>query len=699
MINNSSGDVEGAAERTSSNNTNVTGGGIAPNHHPSLSTLPPPPTIMATTTTNNTGATTQQQHQQQAGHSSYSSLPPPPKINISKTTITSAATNNSADTKSSSSKTLLPPPPTLSFAPPPNNVINANGGGSANISKDGPTPRTVALLSEMNDSQQQQQQQQHSSPLLQSIHSTNEQIPPLTSAPNSGGGFDYNQVATFTQHVATTIGQTAQEAVFPYSQYPPKPPPVVVPALDTPTFGNSSGGAAGTGGQRKDNFAMLFQNGACGSLDGGNNNNSGDITNVPTTTMTTGSPATEMKDSITHSMPSDVVMETPDNSAHPLVAASSPPSFPPPLVTEPPVVPATTAVGGLPPRSSPKRKPSSSPSRRSKAVSRQQQQQPTQQRQQQQQQQQQRPREQHKRANAQPPLTVLASRQTRHTVLILPTSDAQSIATKNNTTLTELFRVFGNTNSSSTIHNNNNSRQNRNELEPPLPPFRSANRSMVLQWDQIVLDFVSIQDMEGYVPDIEAERALGESACVWDEDRQEGEDDEELTRLETCVVDALKEEEEGERLRKADGIPSMTSAPLSSRTDNDDNESFPMQQEEILKECADTAISLTSRPNTPWLLRFRHTLDCSTDSIGHEMFRNPSVVILAASTAEPYINCFAELANVHHLPRPYHDGRYDPNGVRREFLLLHDVFNGPKDFDEARALQRMRDRFGPGCCQ
>mmetsp|Transcript_27462 Transcript_27462/g.55151 ORF Transcript_27462/g.55151 Transcript_27462/m.55151 type:complete len:1702 (+) Transcript_27462:4357-9462(+) len=452
---------------------------------------------------------------------------------------------------------------------------------------------------------------------------------------------------------------------------------------------------------------MLFHNGgggvANGSLDGGNNNNGGDIRNVQPATimMTTGSPATEMKDSISNSMPSDVMMETPDNSAHPLIAAS-PPLQALPLVTEPPVVlPATTtsnSVGGLPPRSSPKRKTSSSPSRRSKAVSRQQQQQ-------QQQPIQQRPREQHhKRANAQPPLTVLASRQTRHTVLILPTSDAQSIATKNNTTLTELFRVFGNNNSSTSHNNYNNSRQNRNnELEPPLPPFRSANRSMVLTWDQIVLDFVSIQDMEGYVPEIEAERALGESACVWDEDRQEGEDDEELTQLETCVVDALKEEEEGERLRKADGIPSMTSAPLASRTDNDENndnnESFPMQQEEILKECADTAISLTSRPNTPWLLRFRHTLDCSTDSIGHEMFRNPSVVILAASTAEPYINCFAELANVHHLPRPYHDGRYDPNGVRREFLLLHDVFNGPKDFDEARALQRMRDRFGPGCCQ
>ena len=245
---------------------------------------------------------------------------------------------------------------------------------------------------------------------------------------------------------------------------------------------------------------------------------------------------------------------------------------------------------------------------------------------------------------------------------------------------------------------------------------------MALTWDQIVLDFVSIQDMDGMVPEVEAERALGESACVWDGDQmnitigvvEDGrEEDEELTQLETCVVDVLAEEEEGERRRKMDGIPSMTSAPptssrkLSSSSsssdtngdDNNDNDSFPIQQEEILKECADAAISLTSRPNTPWLLRFRHTLDCTTDGIGHEMFRNPSVVILAASTSEAYINCFAELANVHHLPRPYHDGRYDPNGVRREFLLLHDVRGGPKDFDEARALQRMRDRFGPGCCQ
>jgi len=657
---------------------------------------------------------------------------------------------------SSNNKNNVPPGRTT--VPPPPLPASVNNGGVGNIRNDGPTPRTVALLSEMND---QQQQEDSTTATCLSIHSTNERIPPLSSAPNSGAApiirnrtntknnpqqpqqsSSFDGLATFTQ-VATTIGQTAQEAMFP--SYPPKPP-VVVPALDTPTFHtgqkSSASNSSGGGGAQKDNFAMLFASAG----GGGNNYLNGVI--QPTTTSASGSPATDSKDSIKHSLLSDVMMETPDNSMHPSIGAASPPP-PPPLVSEPLlVVPAappsattttTTSVvtsgGGLPPRSSPMRKSSSS-TPTSKPLSSQQQPQI------QPQQQPQRLRKQ-KRANAQPPLTVLASRQTRLSVLILPTSDAQSIATKNNTTLTELFRVFGNSSTSTTttttttttnnnIHNNTTSLRRDHELEPPLPPFRSANRSMALTWDQIVLDFVSIQDMEGTVPEVEAERALGESAVVWDEDYypmkntkivggkikegddggEEEEEDEELAQLEQCVVDALAEEEGGERIRKADGIPSMTSAPPSSRNaavtssssdttngDNDDNTSFPIQQEEVLKECADAAISLTSRPNTPWLLRFRHTLDCSTDGIGHEMFRNPSVVILAASTSEPYINCFAELANVHHLPRPYHDGRYDPNGVRREFLLLHDVVGGPKDFDEARALQRVRDRFGPGCCQ
>lgn len=188
-----------------------------------------------------------------------------------------------------------------------------------------------------------------------------------------------------------------------------------------------------------------------------------------------------------------------------------------------------------------------------------------------------------------------------------------------------------------------------------------------------------------------AECALNESTRVWDED------DEEDGNLEQCVVDILREEQEEEMTRRKDGRASMSS-PLPKRGvvpyENEDT----MQEENLLTTYADAAYAVTSLPTTPWLLRFRHTLDRSTDGMNHEMLCNPSVVILAASSEENYLICLAELANVHHLPRPYHDGRYDPNGLRREFLLLHDAVNGPRDFDEGKALALMKERFGPGCC-
>jgi hypothetical protein len=296
-----------------------------------------------------------------------------------------------------------------------------------------------------------------------------------------------------------------------------------------------------------------------------------------------------------------------------------------------------------------------------------------------------------RRAQASPPLTILAPRQSLLKVLIVPTADAQTIAAKNNTTLCDMFRIYG-----------NSYNPEKEVYRPPLPPFRSANRSMMLSWDNLILDFISLQDMESRpVSESVAELALGESAKMWDEDFVQGED-EELERLESCVADVLAEEEEEERVRKLDGRPSMSSykpkkGAMPYGSDDDEN-AFREDGNEALISCADAAFALTSLPTSPWLLRFRHTLDRSTDGMSHEMLCNPSVVILAACTSENYLICFAELANVHHLPRPYHDGRYDPNGLRREFLLLHDVVNGPKNFDEAKALTQMKERFGPGCC-
>ena len=335
---------------------------------------------------------------------------------------------------------------------------------------------------------------------------------------------------------------------------------------------------------------------------------------------------------------------------------------------------------------------------------------------------------QRNRAAANPPSRTLANRQTRLSVLILPTADAQSIATRNSTTLSEIFRVYGNLRPSSYGGNNmvrHGGGQVDSSLEPMLPPFRSANRSMALSWENITLDFVSNQDMDDLpVSESVMENGLGEAVRLWDEDRVlynpysvtgnsdaggNEEEDVEMDQLEGYVVDALAQDEAEERVRKGDGIPSMSSAPPSRRnakllsdkggSGESANELFPPRPEEVLEESCAAAFALTALPTSTWILRFRHTLDCATDGMHHEMLRNPSVVILTASTSEySYLNCLAELANPHHLPRPYHDGRYDPNGLRREFLLMHDVINGPKDFDEARALSQMRERFGYGCC-
>jgi len=451
------------------------------------------------------------------------------------------------------------------------------------------------------------------------------------------------------------------------------------PATDGMAMAASAHARGGTVVGAKDNFANLF----VGSP--GQNSSNGEISMANSADLNDG----------TNTMVD--MMATPDSSGHPfptLSAAPTPPTHE--IKHETPFQPL------------PKQVTSKQTAQPSQQTSSQQQQPPTPQR---------------RRAAASPPPSILAPRQTNLSILILPTTDAQSIAAKNNTSLAELFRIHGNVRPTPPV--GRGMTHVDSSLEPMLPPFRSASRSMALTWESIVLDFVSNDTLDCLpVSESVAEEGLGESARLWDEDRMalgtgggEEMEDVEMDRLEGYVVDALAEDATEKRLRKEDGIPSMTSAHFSRRNSqlSDDldtassehiEQPFPPRPEEALESISEAAFALTATPNnaksnaqSPWLLRFRHTLDCATDGMYHEMLCNPSVVILAASTSETsYVNCLAELANVHHLPRPYHDGRYDPNGLRREFLLLHDVINGPKDFDESRALTQMRERFGYGCC-
>lgn len=555
------------------------------------------------------------------------------------------------------------------------------------------------------------------------IHATTEQIPPLSSAPNSGGSFTRDVLgydAGGQEHSFATSQNTTESSAASFFAAP-----AVSSSDNWSQWGGSLMEKAGklaysTVGSAVD-LVGVEKNSMSYYYDGVNG------TGEKQYPFSQESPDPPKEEVSFGTQTSFISMETPDPATYPSFSAGG--HFPsPPLInnnmaadTYAPITPSAQyedqgieiGADGRAPSASPRRVPPSSnfeldvepitttdfPHKHD-----------TQRRQ---------------RALANPSITSLAGRQSHLTVLVVPTAEAQSIASKNNTTLTEMFRVFGNSNAHSTpnvrgLDPGTSQQQNDLILEPPLPPFRSANRSMMLHWDQIVLNFVSGQEMEDMpVAEAEAEKALAEAARLWDEDQNlhvEGsdgnsEEDAELNELEKCVVEALAEEEEEQRIRKADGIPSMTSWPpprsrKQSRSDGEDAEgkdheyasAFENDEEDALKSCADSAFALTALPSAPWLARFRHTLDCSTDGMGHDMLCNPAAVILAASSSEPFLTCFAELANVHHLPRPYHDGRYDPNGLRREFLLLHDVSNGPKQFDDARALAQMRERFGAGCC-
>ena len=252
------------------------------------------------------------------------------------------------------------------------------------------------------------------------------------------------------------------------------------------------------------------------------------------------------------------------------------------------------------------------------------------------------------------------------------------------------------------------------DLRPVLPPFRSAGRALALRWEDLALDFVSDEDLDARpVEEAAGERALGEAARQWDEDEDEdGVSGDAVDRLEGHVVAALGEEAIRTRARREDGTPSMSSAPPATQAGYGDGAAgvsaaarpFPPAPGEALAARSAAAFDLTAAllpaaAAPSWLLRCRHVLDRATDAPPHELLACPAVVLLVASTAEPDpLASLAELSNVHHLPRPYHDGRYDPNGLRREFLLLHDNVDGPRDFTEARAVRAMRERFGGGGC-
>ena len=252
----------------------------------------------------------------------------------------------------------------------------------------------------------------------------------------------------------------------------------------------------------------------------------------------------------------------------------------------------------------------------------------------------------------------LARRQSHIPILVLGTENAHKLAWKNNLRLTDLLEGLA--------------RGLPEYASRPIPPFRSISKSLTLSWKEARLSFISADVLAQPMDYETAQRILQEEAQLKDTD---GNLENELNLLEEQVDTLLQDEEPNE-----DGYDYMQ-----------DYEARVKQKAQVIKD----AFQLTSPLNIPWLLRYRHALDASTDQMPHDLISCPPVVLLVCTTQEnaPLVDCLRELGTRHYLPTAYSNGLYDPNALRKEVLVLHDTVMGPRDWDEAGLRASLQRHF------
>ena len=113
-----------------------------------------------------------------------------------------------------------------------------------------------------------------------------------------------------------------------------------------------------------------------------------------------------------------------------------------------------------------------------------------------------------------------------------------------------------------------------------------------------------------------------------------------------------------------------------------------------IEEAAKDAFRLTSPLDSmPWLIRYRHTLDRTTDGLPHDLICCPPLILLVCTATKeievPEIILQELYESNHVLPSAYKRGLYDPSTVRQEVLVLHDnIEGGFNNKNEAKKLGR-----------
>jgi tetratricopeptide (TPR) repeat protein len=242
-------------------------------------------------------------------------------------------------------------------------------------------------------------------------------------------------------------------------------------------------------------------------------------------------------------------------------------------------------------------------------------------------------------------LQVLARRQTHIPILIIATEASNRIAWKNKLRLHDMFQGL------------------LQDVRPTqqLPPFRSIHKSLTLTGSQLQVQFMEGSMLSPYSFE-DAHDMLQQNALLQEAD---GNLDQELVLLEDRVDELLQ-----------DSIS---------------------QGEESLEKITKDAFALTSPLDIPWLLRYRHALDVSTNSLPHDLINCPPLLLLVCTTQEVTspAECLQELASSpRYLPSGFANGLYDPQSMRQEVLVLHDNVDGPLDWDETVLRQSLQRQFG-----
>ena len=306
----------------------------------------------------------------------------------------------------------------------------------------------------------------------------------------------------------------------------------------------------------------------------------------------------------------------------------------------------------------------------------------------------------HHKYTQQPPQSLLTTSQRSIPILLIASPSAQSIADKNNLSLSQLLNGLG------------NSITRDPSAVMKLDPIRSVNRMISLKWDMVNLQFVETfgfgngngngggngggnNGKDVGVGDNDWEERLQYVSEIWP-------DEQDFSELEEKIEAIFQTNHDHENDNSKGGTNASTSTSTSSGRNH-----FQTSKNEKIKD----GTSLMSHNKTPWYARFRHGINTQTSHQAFSLIHSPPVVLYVASSSEGVAG-LEKLMDKKYFPEEYRNGLFDPKGMRDQFLILHDEKekwqgqgqdgedvsvgsgNSSVGFNEIKMVQQLRNRFG-----